>query len=165
MPLPGCEPLPSRDASLGPTSMSPARVAWHGTVQLAQHGLAWLLMARHGTAWHSPAAHPVQDTLPPGAPCTAVFWCPLAHQALNPCFTPAEITTSSPSAAPPCCLHPPKLPLDVPWCRAAPGLLIPSALGAGAPQNRAHLATWRRKAQGAGGSVLTATSLLLAPGL
>lgn len=133
MPLPGC------DASLGSMSV-PARVAWHG--------LAWLLMAYFGTALL---------LIPFRACSTAVFWSPLAHQAPNLCFAPAEITPLP-------CLHPPNLPVDAPWCRADPGwgcrspLLLELDL-------QAHLAVWRRQPQGAGGSVLTATSLLPPPGL
>lgn len=76
-PLPGCEPLPSRDASLRPTSVSPARVAWHGTVQLAQHGLAWLLMARHGMAQPCCSSHSGH----------APHWTPLHSRILVPIGT------------------------------------------------------------------------------
>lgn len=135
MPLPGC------DASLGSMSV-PIRVAWHG---MAWHGSSWHILAQPCCSSHS------------GRVPTAVFWSPLAHQAPNLCFAPAEITPLP-------CLHPPNLPVDAPWCRANPGwgcrspLLLELDL-------QAHLAVWCRQPRGAGGSVLTATSLLPPPGL
>lgn len=89
MPLPGREPLPSRDASLGPTSVSPARVAWHGMVQLAQHGLAWLLMARQGTALLLIPFRTRSPLDPPAQPYFGAHWhirhqTPVLHQLKSP---------------------------------------------------------------------------------
>lgn len=155
-------PLPACDASLGSMSVSPAWVAWHGTVQLAQHGLAGPLTAHFGTALLLISFRTCSLHLEPLHSPISVS---VGASGTQPLFYTSCNRHPPLSAAPSCCLHPPKLPGDVPWCRAEPVAADPSALGAGSLENQELLATWCRQPRGAGGSVLTATSLLPAPGL
>lgn len=143
MPLPACEALPGRDASLGSKSMSPARVAWHGMVQLAQRGLAQLLTAYFGTALLLiPFRMRSLHLEAPAQPYFGAHW-HIRH------LTPVLYQLQSPSS-PLCSPIPLPAPTQTPWgCSLAQsrprwlGLLVPSALGAGSQRTR-HI--WQRGA-------------------